>query len=139
MKTDPKAKKYSHFYTIPEGFLSIMDMVSGAYIRHLTGKVVKSGYGYMPLNQEGSFFVEILINTVATIIFPLSLSLLLPVFLYLIVLEKEERLIQMMRMNGMGMLSYWAINFLYNLLISLATNVVFYLFGYLFLPNGLFR
>jgi hypothetical protein len=30
-----------------------------------------------------------LINTVATIIFPLSLSLLLPVFLYLTVLEKE--------------------------------------------------
>ena len=45
----------------------------------------------------------------------------------------------MMRMNGMGMLSYWAINFLYNLVISLATNLVFYLFGYFFLPNGLFR
>ena len=83
--------------------------------------------------------MEILINTVATIIFPLSLSLLLPVFLYLIVLEKEEKLIQMMRMNGMSMLSYWAINFLYNLVISLATNLVFYLFGYFFLPNGLFR
>lgn len=80
-----------------------------------------------------------LINTVATIIFPLSLSLLLPVFLYLTVLEKEERLIQMMRMNGMGMLNYWAINFFYNLLISLLTNLVFYIFGYIYLENAFFQ
>ena len=57
MKTDPKAEKFGHFYTIPEGFLSIMHMVSAAYIQHLTNKVVVSGYGYMPLNTEGSFFV----------------------------------------------------------------------------------
>lgn len=80
-----------------------------------------------------------LINTVATIIFPLSLSLLLPVFLYLTVLEKEERLIQMMRMNGMGMTNYWAINFLYNFVISLLTNIVFYVYGYIFLDNAFFR
>ena len=80
-----------------------------------------------------------LINTVATIIFPLSLSLLLPVFLYLIVLEKEERLIQMMRMNGMKITNYWAINFLYNFLISILTNLVFYGFGVLFLENSFFK
>lgn len=44
-----------------------------------------------------------------------------------------------MRMNGMSMLNYWAINFLYNLLISFMTNLVFYLFGYFFLPNAFFR
>lgn len=80
-----------------------------------------------------------LINTVATIIFPLSLSLLLPVFLYLTVLEKEERLIQMMRMNGMSMVNYWSINFLYNFAISILTNLVFYLFGYFFLENAFFQ
>lgn len=75
----------------------------------------------------------------ATIIFPLGLSLLLPVFLYLTVLEKEEKLIQMMRMNGMSITNYWAINFLYNLLISLATNIVFYLYGYIFLDISFFK
>lgn len=80
-----------------------------------------------------------LINTVATIIFPLSLSLLLPVFLYLTVLEKEERLIQMMRMNGMSMVNYWSINFLYNLGISIMTNLIFYLYGYFYLENAFFQ
>lgn len=80
-----------------------------------------------------------LINTIATIVFPLALSLLLPVFLYLVVLEKEEKLIQMMRMNGMSITNYWFINFLYNFLISLLTNVVFYLFGYIFLDMSFFH
>lgn len=83
--------------------------------------------------------MEMLINTVATIIFPLSLSLLLPVFLYLTVLEKEERLIQMMRMNGMSMVSYWSINFLYNFAISIMTHLVFYLYGYFYLENAFFQ
>jgi hypothetical protein len=133
MKVDLNATRYSAYYTIAEGFLSIMDMVSSAFIKNVTGKTVVSGYAYMPFNEEGGVFVEMLINTVATIIFPLSLSLLLPVFLYLTVLEKEERLIQMMRMNGMGMLNYWSINFLYNLIISILTNLVFYLYGYFYL------
>ena len=45
----------------------------------------------------------------------------------------------MMRMNGMSMTNYWSINFLYNLIISLATNLVFYLFGYFFLDISFFR
>jgi len=48
-------------------------------------------------------------------------------------------LIQMMRMNGMGMLNYWAINFLYNFTISVLTNLVFYLYGYFYLENAFFQ
>jgi hypothetical protein len=86
MKADLNSTHYGAYFTIPEGLLSIMDMVSSAYIKLTTGKTVVSGYAYMPFNEEGGVFVEMLINTVATIIFPLSLSLLLPVFLYLTVL-----------------------------------------------------
>lgn len=39
----------------------------------------------------------------------------------------------MMRMNGMGITNYWAINFLYNFAISILTNLVFYLYGYFYL------
>lgn len=45
----------------------------------------------------------------------------------------------MMRMNGMSMLNYWSINFLYNLIISLLTNIVFYTFGYIFLKSSFFH
>ena len=65
-----------------------MDMISHAYIKTVTGATVVSGYTYLPFTSECSVFIDLLINTVATIIFPLALSLLLPVFLYLTVLEK---------------------------------------------------
>ena len=44
-----------------------------------------------------------------------------------------------MRMNGMSILNYWTINSLYNLIISLATNIVFYLFGLFFLDMAFFK
>ncbi len=40
----------------------------------------------MPFLASTTSFIDILVNTVTTILFPISLSLLLPVFLYLIVL-----------------------------------------------------
>ena len=43
----------------------------------------------MPFQANTSSFVDILVNTVTALLFPVSLSLLFPVFLYLIVLEKE--------------------------------------------------
>lgn len=77
-------------------------------------------------------------NTVASTIFPLALGLLFPVFLYAIVLEKEERLIQMMKMNGMSMTYYWLVTFLFNLILSLITSFIFYMFGYFLLKNTFF-
>jgi hypothetical protein len=85
---DDNTTRYTAYFIIPEGFLSVMDMVTRAYIRATKGKTVTSGYTYLPFTSAGSVFIDMLINTVATIIFPLALSLLLPVFLYLIVLEK---------------------------------------------------
>lgn len=45
----------------------------------------------------------------------------------------------MMRMNGMNILNYWTINFLYNFVISLITNAIFFLFGYFYLDMTFFH
>lgn len=87
MRADAEdGSRFNAYYIIPEGFLSVMDMITHAFIKTTTKKTVTSGYTYLPFESEGSVFIDILINTVATIIFPLGLSLLLPVFLYLVVL-----------------------------------------------------
>lgn len=87
MKIDANSStKFNSYFIIPEGFLTVMDMISKAYIKETTGKTITSGYTYLPFTSEGSVFIDMLINTIATIIFPLALSLLLPVFLYLVVL-----------------------------------------------------
>jgi len=71
------------------------------------------------------------ISFVAVLIFPISLSLLFPVFLYTVVLEKEEKLIQMMKMNGMKISSYWLVYFIFNLILAFLTNGIFIIMGIL--------
>ncbi len=44
----------------------------------------------------------------------------------------------MMRMNGLSMLTYWMVNFLFNCLISLLTYSVFYMFGYFYMQSPFF-
>lgn len=42
-----------------------------------------------------------ILNTLGIIIFPVGLSLSMPAFLYTIVLEKENRLLENMKINGL--------------------------------------
>jgi hypothetical protein len=53
----------------------------------------------------------------------------LPVFLYQIVLEKENRLIENMKINGMRMSNYWIVNFFFNLGFYCVTALLFMIFG----------
>jgi hypothetical protein len=99
---------------------------------------VDSGYVYMPQSEDQNSFIDIIINSVSALIFPLGLSLLFPVFLYTIVLEKEERLIQMMKMNGLKIRYYWLTFFIFNLMLCLITNGIFYLLGMFALDSKFF-
>ena len=61
--------------------------------------------------------------------YPLYLSLSLPVFLYTIVLEKEQRLIENMKINGLNMLNYWKVNFTFYFLMYLSVMTLYLGFG----------
>jgi hypothetical protein len=43
-----------------------------------------------------------------------------------------------MKMNGMRMISYWSVTFVFNLTLSVLTNAIFFLFGYFMLNIGFF-
>ena len=119
---------------VSEGQLSLIDLVNRAYIHSLNNKVwVVSGVGYMPIINEDSKMVMKLISLTGSTLFPLCLSLLLPIFMYTLVHEKEEKLIIMMRMNGLKMSQYWIVSYLFSVSISLSIFAVFYFFGYYFL------
>ena len=48
--------------------------------------------------------------------------------MYAIVLEKEDRLIQIMKMNGLEMWKYWGTNFVFNMFLYYVMVIIFYLF-----------
>ena len=70
-----------------------------------------------------------LVNSAGYVVFPVLFSLSLPVFLYNVVLEKETRLIQNMKINGLQMKNYWIVNSLFNLTTILITSLSTFCFG----------
>lgn len=113
------------------GILMVTHWLTQSFIQYTTGKKVESGVFFMPEDESGISFVDTLISFIAVLIFPVSLSLLFPVFLYTVVLEKEEKLIQMMKMNGMKISSYWLVYFIFNFILGLITNIIFIVSGIL--------
>ena len=115
---------------VGEGMISLIDLISRSYLKLINPKVwLLSGIQNMPLVGEDWGLVLRVISVTGATLYPLALSLLLPIFMYTIVLEKEEKILEMMKMNGMRMREYWLITFLFNFFISVITFGVFFLFG----------
>ena len=57
----------------------------------------------------------------------------------MIIQEKEERIREMMKMNGMRMSAYWLSMITYNFILYLATAAVFWLFGAFALNLNFFK
>lgn len=92
----------------------------------------------MPFVGEDKAVVLRIISITGASLYPLALSLLLPIFMYVIVLEKEEKLLEMMKMNGMRMKDYWLMTFIFSLTLTTVTYILFYLFGYFILGLSFF-
>lgn len=74
-------------FTPAVGILSLLDMISAAFLKEKTNAKMSSGYILMPdVKEGGGSFVDVILNSVSALVFPLALSLLFPVFLYSIVL-----------------------------------------------------
>ena len=58
---------------------------------------------------------------------PVALMMGFPVFLFQIVLEKEKKLIEYMKINGLRITNYWLIQFFFNYFLYLIV-IAFYVF-----------
>ena len=92
----------------------------------------------MPMpGMEANLLLKLLSMT-ESCLYPMALSLLLPVFMYALVLEKEERLREMMKMNGLKMKNYWITNYIWNLLLFIPSAAIFTALGYLLVQMPFF-
>ena len=68
----------------------------------------------MPFKTMLDLEVNKLINFAGMLVYPIAMVLCLPLFLHNIVSEKETKLIENMKINGLKMRNYWIVNGLYN-------------------------
>ena len=112
------------------GMLSLADLVNKAYIKKLSPDLtIISSVQLMPFKENATEIIQKLISFTGSTFYPLAVSLLMPLFMYTIVLEKEAKLIENMKINGLKMTYYWLANFVYNFIVYLVTISLFLFFG----------
>jgi len=113
-----------------EGLVSFADLINGAYIRTIFNKLfIMTGVNYLPMKISQVARIDRIIHFIGSGIFPLCLSLLLPIFIYSIVYEKEHKVLEIMKMNGMKMRYYWSVLFCFDFLIYSLTFIIFFIYG----------
>jgi hypothetical protein len=100
---------------------------------------VISGIQFMPFQPSLDLEVERIINIIGLAVFPSCLAIALPVFIYNLVLEKETKLLETMKINGMKMANYWLVNYIFNLSIFFITVVVYWGSAALIFQMNFFR
>eukprot|EP01088_Endostelium_zonatum_P008159 TRINITY_DN2078_c0_g2_i1.p1 TRINITY_DN2078_c0_g2~~TRINITY_DN2078_c0_g2_i1.p1 ORF type:complete len:384 (-),score=70.62 TRINITY_DN2078_c0_g2_i1:5-1156(-) len=68
----------------------------------------------------------------ASLLYPLIMSWLLPVYMYNILIEKETRLFDMMKMMGLKAYHYWIVNYIYFFILYLVIMIIVFALSYIF-------
>jgi hypothetical protein len=113
-----------------EGAMQLANRMNQAYIHSVFNDTyVVSGQQFMPFKPNVRDQAEKLTNSIGEIVYPIMISLSLPIFLYTLVLEKETKLVQNMKVNGMQDINYQLTNYVFNFIQYLVTAFVYLGFG----------
>lgn len=103
--------------------------MNAAYIKENFNTTVISGINYYPWNINSDAYINRFVGVFAMFIMPVCLVMGFPIFLLTIVSEKEKKLIEVMKINGLNMSTYWIVNYVFFFLYYLITMFVFLFFA----------
>jgi hypothetical protein len=105
---------YSPIYT----WHTMINMIDTAYMRLITGN---SNYTIVTFVQELPFIEQVpqfdIASFLSVLLYPFAISFVLPVYVNSIVVEKQERLREMMKMMGLKMVYYWITNYIWDMIL----------------------
>jgi hypothetical protein len=131
---DSSGENYINIIKVKEGILWSMDVFNKAYFKQFIKNVeIIAATQFMPFEIDLNKESDNLMNVCGLFLYPMALSLLMPLFMYNIVLEKESQLIEIMKINGMKMRYYWLSYFiLYYGIYALTMGTFCIIGGYVF-------
>ena len=83
----------------------------------------------MPFTAQIDKEVQKVINFIGVNVFPVCMALSLPIFLHHLVMEKQLRLVEIMKINGLKMRNYWIVNSVVCFCFFTATATFTFVFG----------
>jgi hypothetical protein len=121
----------------------MMSMMNDAYMSLLFGDKMTAGIDWNLIGskwtQSMPFRVSIddmgWMEIMGSIVYPISLTIQLPMYIYILVMEKTEKLKDMMECHGMRPFQYLLTNFLFSFIIYIVVITFFWLTGLCTLVN----
>ncbi|CAG8488376.1 3725_t:CDS:2 [Paraglomus occultum] len=114
---------------------AVQSQLSNAFIKSANGSAptttITHGYRVMPQLFNSRF--ELQAGTlIGGILYPFGISFLLPIFVITLVKEKEERILVMMKMNGLKSFVYYLTHYIHFYILHIITSAAFIVTGLLF-------
>ncbi|RUP48908.1 hypothetical protein BC936DRAFT_143659 [Jimgerdemannia flammicorona] len=104
-------------------------MLSNAFLRSSNTTSYRNAtitHGYRIMPSLYSTMVNLPIGSLAgRILYPFGVSFLLPIFVIALVKEKEERILVMMRMNGLKSYTYYLTHYIHFYILHILSTIVF--------------
>jgi len=113
-----------------EGLISVADLLNRAYMRKVYPDLfVLTAIDYLPTNLTQEPRIERFVHYVGGEALSICMALIMPMFVYSIVYDKEKKTLITMKMNGMKMYYFWLANFVFDYLIYWSFVLFFFLIG----------
>ena len=123
-------KGYEIFPSAITGIMWEIGIMNKAYIHEIFPNItVVSGLQILPISPEDNEVNVIkIVGIVTSGLYPISISLLIPFFMHSIVKDKEKKIIQLLKINGVKMRYYWISNFIIHYIIYLIMAILYIVF-----------
>lgn len=123
----------SFLLIILPGQLALMDMIYQAYSNILLNNKHNLTDFNIKMVQQMPYFASAnvldILEIFGTFLYPIALTLQLPIYISIIVWEKEEKLREMMKGQGMKMWTYWITNYIFDITLYAAVILFFWVSG----------
>ncbi|KAJ3214066.1 hypothetical protein HDU67_002110 [Dinochytrium kinnereticum] len=132
-------------YKLPDNLQDIVATMTDSLLEKIPGgrervPAIQTFYGNRPIvldPSEVAKVVSVLVRSFSIMFLLLATGIMYPRMVTLLVLEKRENLVEMMRTQGLGLFQYWLGNYVYAFLAIMTLNLL-YFFAALILGNAYF-
>ncbi|KAI9002146.1 hypothetical protein DFJ74DRAFT_696885 [Hyaloraphidium curvatum] len=133
--TDRRIQNAANFPTQWYRNLMAWNGIANTFLRSiaptLSNATISRGFRAMP--QYANTKINLPVATaIGRILYPWGVSFLLPIFVIIMVKEKEDRILSMMKMNGMTSFTYYLTLYIHFLILGIISSAIFLIAGYAF-------
>lgn len=125
-----------------EAAIGIFNLLSNMHFQHIFENDFVNVVSIVSQTVDSTFIEELIQSALALIcsnMFPVSLCLGFPIMLFVLTMEKEEKIKNLLEINGLNVKSYWLSFFLYYFIVLELTLLVWMLVGKIWINIEFFQ